>query len=67
MLNVLRNWLDDNAREVKRLQRVVDSINGLESKMTNLTDADLQAKTITFKDRLAQGEKLAKCFPRLLP
>jgi len=63
MLNVLRNWLDDNAREVKRLQRVVDSINGLESKMTNLTDADLQAKTITFKDRLAQGETLDEMLP----
>ncbi|HAG09379.1 MAG TPA: hypothetical protein DCK87_07475 [Desulfotomaculum sp.] len=63
MLNVLRNWLDDNAREVKRLQRLVDSINGLESKMTNLADSDLQAKTITFKDRLAQGETLDEMLP----
>jgi preprotein translocase subunit SecA len=63
MLNVLRNWLDDNAREVKRLQRVVDSINELESKMINLADADLQAKTITFKERLAQGKTLDEMLP----
>ena len=30
MLGALRNLFDDNAREVKRLQRTVDDINDLE-------------------------------------
>lgn len=63
MLNVLRNLLDDNAREIKRLQRIVDNINGLEPEMVNLTDADLQAKTIAFKERLARGESLDEILP----
>jgi len=55
MLNFLRNWLDDNAREIKRLQKTVNQINELETAISALTDGQLQAKTPQFKEQLAQG------------
>jgi len=55
MLNFLRNWLDDNAREIKRLQKTVNQINELETAISALSDGQLQAKTPQFKEQLAQG------------
>ncbi|MDH7577968.1 MAG: preprotein translocase subunit SecA [Bacillota bacterium] len=63
MLNVLRNLFDDNAREIKRLERTVDCINSLEPQMNGLSDAQLKAKTGEFKNRLAEGETLADLLP----
>jgi len=63
MLKVLRNWLDDNAREVKRLQRVVNQINALEADISTLSDVELQGKTIEFKNRLERGESLDTLLP----
>ncbi|OAT80198.1 preprotein translocase subunit SecA [Desulfotomaculum copahuensis] len=63
MLNILRNWLDDNAREVKRLQRVVEQINAREQEVQALSDEDLRAKTGEFKSRLEQGETLDDLLP----
>lgn len=63
MFNVLRNWLDDNSREIKKLQRVVDQINELEESVSSLTDDKLQAKTAEFKDRLERQETLDDLLP----
>ncbi len=63
MLNVLRNLFDDNAREIKRLQRSVDAINSLEPEIKGLSDAQLRAKTGEFKSRLAEGETLDHLLP----
>ncbi|MEW6425161.1 MAG: preprotein translocase subunit SecA [Bacillota bacterium] len=63
MLKVLRNLLDDNAREIKRLERVVQQINALEPEVRALGDAALQAKTPEFKERLARGETLDELLP----
>ena len=41
MLGFIKNWLDDNAREVKKLQRTVDQINNLETKMKAMPEAGL--------------------------
>ena len=43
-------------KEVKRLEPTVSKILSLESEMTNLSDAQLKAKTQEFKERLAKGE-----------
>jgi preprotein translocase subunit SecA len=45
-------------REVKRLQPKVAAINELEPALSQLSDADLAAKTVEFRQRLAQGETL---------
>src|ERR1041384_2823882 len=47
-----------NEREIKAMLPDVQAINDLEPKMRELTDIDLAAKTIEFKERLAQGATL---------
>jgi preprotein translocase subunit SecA len=50
-------------RELKKLQPQVVAINELESTVSGLTDAQLQAKTPEFKQRFAQGETLEDLLP----
>src|SRR5436309_1286077 len=47
-----------NEREVKAMLPVVAEINALEPELRELSDIDLTAKTIEFKERLAQGTPL---------
>ena len=47
-----------NEREIKKILPIVTAINELESSMRQLSDADLAAKTIAFKERHAQGASL---------
>jgi len=58
-MSVLTKVLGDpNAREVKRhLERVAD-ISELEPLLEKLTDEELKAKTVEFRQRLEQGEAL---------
>ncbi|TYO94813.1 preprotein translocase subunit SecA [Desulfallas thermosapovorans] len=63
MLKFLRNWLDDNSREIKRLQKTVQRINELEKETSALTDEQLQAKTPQFRARLEQGDSLDNLLP----
>ena len=44
-----------NDREVKAIRPIVTEINALEPQMRELSDADLAAKTIEFKERIEQG------------
>ncbi|AEF95376.1 Protein translocase subunit secA [Desulfotomaculum nigrificans CO-1-SRB] len=64
MLKFLKNLFDDNAREIKRLQRIVDDINGLEPEISRLTDEELRGKTAEFKQLLANGQTLEDILPR---
>ncbi|HRT27018.1 MAG TPA: preprotein translocase subunit SecA, partial [Syntrophales bacterium] len=52
-----------NDRELKRLSVILDEINGLEESIKRLTDAQLQAKTGFFKERLEQGAELDDILP----
>src|SRR5882757_8155297 len=47
-----------NEREVKAMRPVVAAMNDLEPSMQQLSDIDLAAKTIEFKERLARGASL---------
>jgi preprotein translocase subunit SecA len=47
-----------NDREVKKLQPILDEINGLEPEIQALSDDALRAKTTEFRDRLQNGEEL---------
>jgi preprotein translocase subunit SecA len=47
-----------NEREIKAMRPVIAAINDLEPSLQQLSDIDLAARTITFKERLARGEKL---------
>lgn len=52
-----------NERELKRLWPVVTKINALETEISQLTDEQLRAKTIEFRERLAGGETLDSILP----
>ena len=47
-----------NERLLKRLSRVVARINALEPEFESLSDAELQAKTAEFRQRLNEGASL---------
>ena len=52
-----------NERLLRQLNRIVLKINALEPELEKLSDAQLQAKTPEFKQRIAGGEPLDKILP----
>jgi preprotein translocase subunit SecA len=52
-----------NDRLIKKKRKIVKKINLLEPSFQALSDAQLQAKTQEFRDRLAQGEALSQLLP----
>ena len=50
-------------REVKKLQLIADKIEALDESMQSLSDEQLQAKTIEFKERISKGESLDSLLP----
>jgi preprotein translocase subunit SecA len=58
-------WLfgSKNDREVKKLGKAVAQIAAFEPALQKLSDAELQAKTPAFRERLAKGEALDELLP----
>lgn len=54
-----------NQRTVRKLSKIVKTINGLESQVQTLKDEDFKAKTEEFKKRVAQGETLENLLPEV--
>ena len=54
---------DASSRELKSIYPIVDQIEALSDEYKALTDAQLQAKTVEFKERLANGETLDDILP----
>ncbi len=52
-----------NDRVLKQLKKRVEQINALESKVSDLSDEELGQKSVEFKSRLEQGEKLEQILP----
>lgn len=63
MLGFVKKLFDENAKIIKRFQKTVDEINGLESTLQGLSDDQLRGKTAEFKDRLAKDETLEDILP----
>ena len=64
MLNILKKIIGTkNDREINRIASVVEKINSLEPGVTSLTDAQLQAKTAEFRERIADGVSLDDLLP----
>ena len=63
MLGFVKNLFDDNAKIVKKLQRVVNEINDLEPEMERLSDSELRGKTDEFKAKLADGSTIDDLLP----
>ncbi len=54
---------DLNAKEVKKVEKIVDKIEALDESMQKLSDSELRGKTDEFKKRLAEGETLDDILP----
>ena len=54
---------DYSSRELKSIYPIVDKIDALAEEYKALTDAELQHKTVEFKERLANGETLDDILP----
>lgn len=54
----MKNLNNKSKREIKRLSKMVDTIEALDEKMQALSDDELRAKTQEFKNRLTAGETL---------
>jgi len=52
-----------NERQLRRLHNKIEPINALESQYKALSDSELQAKTIEFRQRLANGAPLDSLIP----
>ena len=52
-----------NERELKKLWPVVDQINSFEPSMKALSNDELKAQTLRFKERIAKGETLDDLLP----
>ena len=63
MANFLRQLVENDKRELRRLGKLADKVIALESQMAALEDADFPVKTEEYKARYAQGES----FDALLP
>ena len=50
-------------REIKKIMPLVERIDALEESYRALTDAELQHKTVEFRERLAKGETLDDLLP----
>ncbi len=64
MWGFLKRFLgDNNDKEIKRMQVVVDKINAMEADLANLSDSTLAGNTQKFRDRLEAGESLDDILP----
>ena len=54
---------DYSSRELKSIYPIVDKIEAMADEYKAMTDAQLQAKTLEFKERLANGETLDDILP----
>lgn len=52
-----------NDRQLKRMGKIVKSINALEESLATLSDVELKAKTAEFRQRFEQGETLDSIMP----
>lgn len=52
-----------NDRIIKKKRKLVKAVNALASGYEKLSDAELRAKTVEFRERLDKGEKLDKLIP----
>ena len=63
MANFLRQLVENDKRELRRLGKLADKVIALESQMSALEDADFSVKTEEYKARYAQGESLDALLP----
>ncbi|MBO1298857.1 MULTISPECIES: preprotein translocase subunit SecA [unclassified Enterococcus] len=63
MANFIRSIIENDKKELKRLESIVKKIEAHADEMAALTDEQLQAKTTEFKERYKKGETLDQLLP----
>ena len=58
MANILKTIIENDKGEIRKLEKMADKVMSYEDEMAALTDEELQAKTVEFKERYANGETL---------
>ena len=58
MANILKKIIENDKGEIRKLEKMADKVMSYEEQMAALTDEELQAKTVEFKERYAKGETL---------
>ena len=58
MANILKKIIENDKGEIRKLEKMADKVMSYEEQMAALTDEELQAKTVEFKERYANGETL---------
>ena len=58
MANLLKSIIENDKGEIRRLEKMADKVFKYEDQMAALTDEELQAKTVEFKERYKNGESL---------
>ncbi|TAA66413.1 preprotein translocase subunit SecA [Streptococcus sp. LQJ-218] len=58
MANILKTIIENDKGEIRRLEKMADKVFKYEDQMAALTDDQLKAKTIEFKERYQNGESL---------
>ena len=54
---------DLNVKEVKKIEKIVDTIEALDEEMQGLSNDELKARTFQMKERIAAGEDLDDILP----
>lgn len=62
-MGFLSKLFDPSKGEIKRLQKMVDQIDAFEEAHKQLSDSELRAKTVEFRERLQKGETLDDLLP----
>ena len=58
MANILKTIIENDKGEIRRLEKMADKVFKYEDQMVALTDDQLKAKTVEFKERYQNGESL---------
>lgn len=58
MANILKTIIENDKGEIRRLEKMADKVFKYEDQMAALTDDQLKAKTVEFKERYQNGESL---------
>ena len=58
MANLLKTIIENDRGEIKRLEKMAGKVFSYEDQMAALTDDELKAKTVEFKQRYQDGESL---------
>ena len=57
-MNIIKSLVDSEYKELQKFKKIADAIEAMEPEMQKLSDEELAAKTIEFKESLANGTTL---------